>query len=357
MRIGKILRRTVIDRGIAKLRDFSNFTFSRRFLAAACPVLAGLVGYVDYLTGYESSLLLFYLVPISLAVWFGNFAFGLAIVVVCVLVSVFSDLAAGIPALRFWNSAMSFAFFAIFAGILWRLRTLIRELDQRVHERTEALERETAERRRLDQEIALIADRERRRLGQDLHDKVGQHLTGTALAAQVLKEKLAARSAAEVTEAEKLVRYVEEGIDLTRSLARGFFSPELDADGLIPALQDLAEKIRERFRINCVFYVDHSIRIRDSTTANQLYRIAREAVTNSIKHAAAKQIDIRLARDGATLCLRIIDDGLGFPTNPRSEGLGLRLMRHAAALSGATFEVRRDGQSGTIVTCQVQNFE
>jgi signal transduction histidine kinase len=357
VRIGKILRRTVIDRGIAKLRDFSNFTFSRRFLAVACPVLAGLVGYVDYLTGYERSLLLFYLVPISLAVWFGNFAFGLAIVVVCVLVSVFSDLAAGIPALRFWNSAMSFAFFAIFAGILWRLRTLIRELDQRVHERTEALERETAERRRLDQEIALIADRERRRLGQDLHDKVGQHLTGTALAAQVLKEKLAARSAAEVTEAEKLVRYVEEGIDLTRSLARGFFSPELDADGLIPALQDLAEKIRERFRINCVFYVDHSIRIRDSTTANQLYRIAREAVTNSIKHAAAKQIDIRLARDGATLCLRIIDDGLGFPTNPRSEGLGLRLMRHAAALSGATFEVRRDGQSGTIVTCQVQNFE
>jgi signal transduction histidine kinase len=357
VRIGKILRRTVIDRGIATLRDFSNFTFSRRFLAVACPVLAGLVGYVDYLTGYERSLLLFYLVPISLAVWFGNFAFGLAIVVVCVLVSVFSDLAAGIPALRFWNSAMSFAFFAIFAGILWRLRTLIRELDQRVHERTEALERETAERRRLDQEIALIADRERRRLGQDLHDKVGQHLTGTALAAQVLKEKLAARSAAEVTEAEKLVRYVEEGIDLTRSLARGFFSPELDADGLIPALQDLAEKIRERFRINCVFYVDHSIRIRDSTTANQLYRIAREAVTNSIKHAAAKQIDIRLARDGATLCLRIIDDGPGFPTNPRSEGLGLRLMRHAAALSGATFEVRRNGQSGTIVTCQVQNFE
>jgi signal transduction histidine kinase len=357
VRIGKILRRSVIERGIAKLRDLSNFTFSRRFLAVACPVLAGLVGYVDYLTGYERSLLLFYLVPISLAVWFGNFAFGLAIVVVCVLVSVFSDLAAGIPALRFWNSAMSFAFFAIFAGILWRLRTLIRELDQRVHERTEALERETAERRRLDQEIALIADRERRRLGQDLHDKVGQHLTGTALAAQVLKEKLAARSAAEVTEAEKLVRYVEEGIDLTRSLARGFFSPELDADGLIVALQDLAERIRERFRINCVFDVDNSIRIRDSTIANQLYRIAREAVTNSAKHAAAKRIDIRLARDGAALCLTIIDDGLGFPDKPRSGGLGLRLMRHAAELSGATFDVRRNGQSGTIVTCRVKNFE
>ena len=346
-----------VRQGIAKLRDFSNFTFSRRFLAVACPVLAGLVGYVDYLTGYERSLLLFYLVPISLAVWFGNFAFGLAVVVICVLVSVLSDLAAGIPALRFWNMAMSLAFYALYAGVLWKLRTLIRELDRRVHERTAALEREMAERRRLDQEIARVADRERRRLGRDLHDKVGQHLTGTALAAQVLKEKLAARSAPEVADAEKLVSYVEEGIDLTRSLARGFFSPELDADGLIVALQDLAEKIRERFRINCVFDVDTSIRIRDSAIANQLYRIAQEAVTNSAKHAAAKRIDIRLRRDGAALCLMIIDDGLGFPDKPRSGGLGLRLMRHAAELSGATFDVRRNGQSGTIVTCQVKNFE
>jgi signal transduction histidine kinase len=357
VRIGKILPRTVIDRGIATLRDFSTFTFSLRFLAVACPVLAGLVGSVDYLTGYERSLLLFYLVPISLAVWFGNFAFGLAIVVVCIVVSGLSDLAAGHPDLRFWNIATSFAFYALYAGVLWKLRTLNRELDRRVHERTAALERETAERRRLDQEIARVADRERRRLGQDLHDKLGQHLTGTALAAQVLKEKLAARSAPEVTEAEKLVRYVEDGIDLTRRLARGFFSPELDADGLIVALQDLAEKTRERFRINCVFDVDDSVRIRDSTIANQFYRIAREAVTNSAKHAAAKRIDIRLARDGAALSLTIIDDGLGFPDKPRSGGLGLRLMRHAAELSGGTFDVRRSGRSGTIVTCQVKNFE
>src|SRR6266700_6433189 len=104
-----------------------------------------------------------------------------------------------------------------------------------------------AERQRLDREIAQVADRERRRLGQDLHDRLGQHLTGTALAAQVLKEKLATKSAPEVSEAEKLVRYVEEGIDLTRNLARGFFSPELDADGLIAALQDLAENVNERF--------------------------------------------------------------------------------------------------------------
>jgi len=80
------------------------------------------------------------------------------------------------------------------------------ELDRRVQERTLALQREVAERQRLDREIAQVADRERRRLGQDLHDRLGQHLTGTALAAQVLKEKLTAKSAPEATEARALRR-------------------------------------------------------------------------------------------------------------------------------------------------------
>ena len=128
-----------------------------------------------------------------------------------------------------------------------------------------------------------MADRERRRLGQDLHDRLGQHLTGTALAAQVLKEKLTAKSAPEATEAEKLVHYVEEGIDLTRNLARGFFSPELEADGLGVALEGLAENISERFGINCIFHGQESIPVRDSVIATQLYRIAQEAAMNAAK--------------------------------------------------------------------------
>jgi signal transduction histidine kinase len=320
-----------------------------------CLFLVGVIGYIDYLTGYERSLLLFYLLPISLAAWFGSLILGSAIVVVSVLVWMLSDLAAGIPALGFWNVGMAFVSFSLFAGMLSKLRTLVRELDRRVQERTAALQREVAERQQLDQEIAKVADRERRRLGQDLHDSLGQHLTGTALAAQVLKEKLAARAAPEVPEAEKLVHYVEEGIDVTRNLARGFFSPELEADGLVVALQGLAENITERFQINCVFDGETSVPVRDSTVATQLYRIAQEAATNSAKHSAAKRIDIRLATDGPQLTLTIIDDGIGLPDNlPQPEGLGLRLMRHGAALIGATFDVRRNGPSGTITTCKLK---
>jgi signal transduction histidine kinase len=248
---------------------------------------------------------------------------------------------------------MAFASYVLFAGVLAKLGALVRELDRRVQERTAALECEMTERRRLDQQIARVADRERRRLGHDLHDTLGQHLTGTALAAQVLKEKLAARSAPESREAEKLVDWIEEGIDLTRNLARGFFSPELDAEGLIVALQTLADTVWERFGINCTLDTDDSIRIHDSTVANQLYQIAQEAVTNSAKHAAARQIDIRLRLDGPELCLSVIDDGVGFPDKPRSEGLGLRLMHHGAALTGATFDVRRNGDQGTVATCRL----
>ena len=347
----------MFERAIVNLRNFHRLKISRRSLTIACLVLSGLIGYVDYLTGYEQSLLLFYFLPISLAAWFANFAFGVAIVAVCVMVWVLADLASGIPALEFWNIGMAFASYVLFAGVVSKLGTLVRELDRRVEERTAAYERETVERRRLDQEIAQVADRERRRLGHDLHDKLGQHLTGTALAAQVLKEKLAARCDPETSDAENLVRCLEEGIDFTRNLARGFFSPELKAEGLVVALQNLAETVSEQSGIKCVLSGEELIPIHDSTVANQLYRIAQEAVTNSVKHAVANHIDIRLAMDGSEVCLSVVDDGVGFPDKPRSEGLGLHLMRHSAALSGGTFDIRRNGQKGTIATCRVMQFE
>src|SRR6266496_4810611 len=340
---------------MARLHRLSHWILCHKgALIVACLLLVAIIGYIDYITGYERPLLLFYLLPISLATWFGSFLIGLGIVVASLVAWMVSDVAAGIPSLRYWNAGMAFTAYALFAWMLSKLRMLVRELDRRVLERTAALQREVAERQRLDREIARVADRERHRLGQDLHDSLGQHLTGTALAAQVLKEKLALKSAPETTEAEKLIHYVEQGIDLTRNLARGFFSPELEADGLIVALQGLAENITERFGIDCVFEGGESLRIRDSAIATQLYRIAQEAVTNSIKHAGAQRITICLTTTTSELLLTISDDGIGFPEKlPNSEGLGLRLMRHGASLAGASFDVRRNGQRGTIVTCKL----
>jgi signal transduction histidine kinase len=316
--------------------------------------LIALIGYLDYATGYERSLLLFYLIPVALAIWFGNVWLGLAFSILSVVASLISDVASGIPAVKLWNVGMALAAYIIFTFLFSKLRTLLYELDRRVRERTEALQREIAERERLDQEIAEVADRERRRLGQNLHDSLGQHLTGTALAAQVLREKLAARSAAEVPDADKVVCYIEDGIELTRNLARGFFSPELDADGLSVALQGLAANITERFGVSCNFVGDEAIRVCDSTTATQLYHIAQEAVLNAVKHANASKIDIHLSQGHGKLDLTVSDDGMGFPDKlPHPPGLGLRLMAHGAALIGGKFAVDRNLRRGTLVTCKL----
>lgn len=344
----------VVAESAPKFRRILPKEISQVGLMAICIALIALLGYIDYLTGYEQSILLFYLLPIALGAWFGNRIFGFVFSILSVTAWMVADNAAGVPALGFWNLGMAAASYMVFTVILSKLRTLLNELDQRVRDRTAALEREVAERQRLDQEISQVADRERRRLGQDLHDNLSQHLTGTALAAQVLKERLIARSAPEVPDAEKVVRYMEAGIDLTRNLARGFFSPELEADGLMVALQGLAENITERFGVNCVLEGEESVRIHDSAVATHLYRIAQEAVANSVKHAAATRVGIRLTSESDELRLTIVDDGIGFPDKlPQPRGLGLRLMSHGAALIGANLEVRRNRQRGTIVTCKL----
>lgn len=357
MILRQTMRRPLFERTVGNLPNFHRLKISRTSLTIACLILAGLIGYVDYLTGYEHSMLLFYFLPISLAAWYADMGFGIIIAALCVTTWVLADLASGIPAVGLWNIGMAFASYALLAGLVSKLGTLVRELDRRVEERTAAYEREMAERRRLDQEIARVADRERRRLGHDLHDKLGQHLTGTALAAQVLKEKLAAKYSPETSDAEKLVRCLEEGIDFTRNLARGFFSPELRAEGLVVALQNLADTVTEQSGIHCVLHCDEFIPIHDSTVANQLYRIAQEAVTNSVKHAAARHIDIQLTMTGSELCLSVVDDGIGFPDKPGSEGLGLHLMRHAAGLTGGSFDINRNGGKGTVATFKVMHLE
>ena len=326
----------------------------RAFVLVTSLVLLGLIAYLDYTTGYERSLLLFYLIPIAAAVWFGNVWVGLGFSVLSVVASAASDVAAGIPAVKPWNTMMALSAYVVFTLLFSKLRTLLYELDERVRDRTAALQREIVGRERLRREIAGVADRERRRLGQNLHDSLGQHLTGTALAAQVLREKLAARSANEIGEADKVVQYIEEGIDLTRNLARGFFSPELDADGLSVALQGLAANISERFQVACQFNGDDDMRLPDATTATQLYQIAQEAVMNAVKHASARKIDIHLKNDGRRLHLTIADDGVGLPDQLRQPaGLGLRLMAHGAGLIGAKFEIDRHRNGGTIVSCKL----
>ena len=212
--------------------------------------------------------------------------------------------------------------------------------------------RDISERKRLEKTILEISEIERRRIGQDLHDGLGQHLTGIAFMGKVLEERLAESSIAEAAEAAKIVSLVNESVKMTRDLARGLLPVVSKAHGLMSALDNWAAEITELFNIGCRFECRHPVFINDEVTAEQLYRLAKEAVTNAVKHSRASSITIELAegKDGGELTIR--DDGCGFDVSPKGQsGLGLRIMSYRARTINGSLTVDSSLNGGTVVKC------
>ncbi len=335
---------------------FGRWTRAAQVLATFA--LLALVGLADYLSGYEISFLIFYLLPVSLAAWCVGRTFAVVISFLGGAVWLWCDVGSGavyhnwlVPA---WNVAIALGFFLVVTWLLSSLRAVLLELEIRVCQRTVALTEEMAERERLEKDVLEISEREQRRIGHDLHDGLGQHLTGTALAGQVLAERLASSGLPEADDAERIVGLIEDGIELTRSLARGLSPVALDADGLAVALGALADQTTAQFYLPCTFQTAPPVTLTDPAAATHLYRIAQEAVGNAIRHGRPDRIDIVLTkRQADRVALTIRDNGKGIPPEAArgGVGLGLRIMAHRARMIGATLEVRRATDGGTVVKC------
>jgi len=339
-------------------KSISNaFPRSRPLVIGTALVLVLVIGLADYLTGYEISFSIFYLLPIALAVWFVGRPFAVLVSVLSVASWLGGDVAAGavysskfVPA---WNAAIALAFYLVVMWLLSGLKSSQETLEARVRQRTAALTSEMSKRERLEGEILAISEREQQRLGRDLHDSLCQHLTGTAMAGQVLEEKLAAKSLPEAADAEKVVLLVEEGITLARNMARGLSPVQLDAEGLPSVLEELAANTREKCGIDCRFYCAGGGAIADPMAAIHLYRIAQEAVTNAVRHGRASRIAISFSSTDHGPVLTIKDDGSGLPDAlpAGNKGMGLHIMSHRAAMIGASFDAHRAPGGGTLVTC------
>jgi PAS domain S-box-containing protein len=233
------------------------------------------------------------------------------------------------------------------------------ELEIRVQERTaelaitnETLKGEIIERKRLEKSILDISEREKGRIAQDLHDGLGQHLTGVAFLSKVLERKLMEKSVPDACDAGKIARLVNEAINQTRELARGLLPIQSGSKGLMSALRHLASEVEELFDVACRFKVDQDVLIRDSDLATHLYRIAQEAVTNAIKHGQSRRIDISLSHSRDKFLLRIQDDGLGFSESfENKEGMGIRTMNYRANMIGASLDIQKHPGGGTVVIC------
>jgi signal transduction histidine kinase len=333
---------------------------SRTLVVLATLLIVGGVGLIDYVTGWELSFSVFYLLALGIATWFVGTKFALFISVLSVAVSLAGDLATGgryssrlVP---WWNAFIMVTFYIVVVVLLARLRALYGELEGRVKQRTAALTDEMTERERIERELLEISEREQRRIGHDLHDSLGQHLTGVALAGQVLEEKLTTQGLPEAADASKIVELVEEGIALSRKLAKGLHPVEMEADGLMQALEDMAAISSDLFKASCRFECDSPVIIRDTAISGHLYRIAQEAISNAVKHGKARNITIQLEALDDAIALRVKDDGTGLPDSlPKTAGIGLRIMAHRASIIGATFQARRDDPRGTIVSCVLRH--
>src|SRR6202030_381062 len=150
------------------------------------------------------------------------------------------------------------------------------------------------EHKRLEKAILEISAREQRRIGQDLHDGLGQHLTGIAFMSKVLEAKLSEESLPESSDAAKIVKLVNEAINKTRELSRGLLPVVSEAHGLMSALKRCASEMEDLFQISCRFECGRPVLIDDVNMATHLYHIAREALDNAIQHGRAGHIDIVL---------------------------------------------------------------
>ncbi len=217
---------------------------------------------------------------------------------------------------------------------------------------TVAMVYDISERKLLEKKLAELTIREQRRIGQDVHDGLGQELTGLGHMAKTLKHQLQSRALPEADTAAELADGIQRTRMQVRSIIKNLIPVEIDTEGLLSALRDLTLNTEQRSGIHCRFACDRPVPLHDANVATHLFRIAQEAVNNAVKHGQPKNIVVTLYSDEKLIVLSVRDDGVGLKSQTSSSsGMGLDIMRHRAAVIGACLDIRRVKQGGSVVSC------
>lgn len=204
--------------------------------------------------------------------------------------------------------------------------------------------------RGLEHEVLEAATRQQQRISTDLHDTVGQDLAGLSFMAKSLANKLAEKEMREWQIAEGIVAATQATLSNVRAAIRGLTPVEVDQQGLMVALQQLADDTLNRFDIPCTLTYDQPVLVADNNTATHLFHIAQEAITNAIKHGQPTAIGLKLIKNNNHVTLEVSDDGAGFEPSGDASGFGTRIMQYRASVIGARLSVK-SSSAGTIVTC------
>jgi PAS domain S-box-containing protein len=212
-----------------------------------------------------------------------------------------------------------------------------------------------SERMALERAIIEASTAEQERIGRDIHDGLGQTLTGLSILAKV--EELRLRQAGEQQAADAvgmLQQHIRAALDQARAMARGLRPVEVAPDGLAYALANLAEQVTRTGGVDCRYLGLPHLAVEDEVVAMHLFRIAQEATQNALKHAQATRIVFDLRREPEGLSLTVRDDGRGMdPDVEHGDGMGLKIMRYRANILGGHLTIGADPYRGTLVRCVV----
>lgn len=205
--------------------------------------------------------------------------------------------------------------------------------------------------RHLEQKIMETSEREREQIGHELHDGLGQQLTGIAFLSKALSQKLAAKELKEAADATLIVTLINQAISETRQLARGLQPVEVAEHGLMSALEELAGNIEKMYSIECRLAAGTPVAIQDNAVANHLYRIAQEATNNAVRHGHATHISIELSAPQGRIQITIRDNGSGFQPEQalKEAGMGLQIMHYRAKIIGARLDIESSPGNGTLI--------
>ncbi|MCC5940193.1 MAG: PAS domain S-box protein [Balneolaceae bacterium] len=210
--------------------------------------------------------------------------------------------------------------------------------------------RDITEQRRLEQEVLRISEHERHRIGQDLHDGLGQMLTGITLINKNIASTLKEENHPLADDVNDITNLVKEADEYARSLSRNLIPVELDSSGLVTALHRLTQNAERLFSIQCTLHNVLNIHFDDPTSLTHMYRIVQEATSNAVKHGGASKVNISMETDETKLVVKIEDNGTGFPKNwDKQKGLGVRIMKFRARLIGANFEIENNKKGGATI--------
>ncbi len=231
-----------------------------------------------------------------------------------------------------------------------------RTLEDAVAERTADLQLEIERARELEREVANIAENERRRIGRELHDDLGQHLTGVSLSAEALADALNPVSPDLSSLAYALEDAASEAIVKVRRIAHGLMPVGPGSEGLRNALTNLAAGVSTLSNVSCSFVYDDPVDIEDENVAANLFRISQESLNNAIRHARASNVLLRLDYVDGKASLSIADNGIGFSIKDNDmknlscdRGAGLRIMGFRASVINYALTIESSIGCGTTI--------